>query len=371
MSKILFFDFNMPYLIQDKDLPVGGATVQAYYWILGLLAHGQEVGVLIPDNINTNIEKRSNIKFLKTFTVIKNDSVLKWLYPRYSKLNFSIHQFKPKYIYQAGSGFITWILAYISKKKNIIFIHRIANDADTDERIKQRLPFFTRIFYEYGLRNADKIICQNKYQYKNIKKRFPNKSVMVIHNPYFCEFVSNDIVLFKDRNYIAWLGVFQKQKNLPALLYIVKKLPNVMFKIAGKCKKGIDSETKNTIEELKKFTNVTFVGYLKRTEINKFLSNSYALLNTSHYEGFSNTFLEAFAAGTPVISLKGVDPDRIISNNRLGYVCNDYTEIPKLIKRMLNNKHYFDLCVRCQQYVFKSHNHIFLTKKLIEFLKTT
>jgi len=70
---------------------------------------------------------------------------------------------------------------------------------------------------------------------------------------------------------------------------------------------------------LKELPNVKFSGYIKRADMNNFLSEAYALLNTSHFEGFSNTFLEAWAVGTPVISTIYVNPDNIINEKSLGF----------------------------------------------------
>ena len=51
------------------------------------------------------------------------------------------------------------------------------------------------------------------------------------------------------------------------------------------------------------------------------IAGARALLNTSVAEGFPNAFLEAWALGTPVISLF-VDPANLIRTHRLGYVCD-------------------------------------------------
>ena len=47
MIKFLFFDFNIPFLLEDKKKAVGGATVQTLNWIQGLISNEKNVGVLV------------------------------------------------------------------------------------------------------------------------------------------------------------------------------------------------------------------------------------------------------------------------------------------------------------------------------------
>jgi len=367
MNKILFFDFNLPYLLSDSDLPVGGATIQAQKWIAGLSAAGQEIGVLV-DGF-TNYPTNGDIDFVKTFDLKKGIPVLNWIYYRYPKLNQAIKAYQPDYIYHAGAGFTSWVLATIAKRNNIKFIYRVANDADTDERIKQRLPNVTRFFYEQSLKITDVILCQNQYQFKNLKRKFPDKSIAVFHNPYdFGEHLPL-IKPLNERKYVAWLGIFQYQKNLSALSEIVKALPSLEFRIAGKPQKNLDNETSNALKNLRKCPNVEFVGFLKRSEVNTFLSSAYLLLNTSHYEGFSNTFLEALAAGTPIVCTQKVDPDEIVTTNNLGFACENYEQIPAAIQKLLKEEKYLAACKRCRKYILKAHDHRVLTRQLLNYLK--
>lgn len=368
MNKILFFDFNIPYLLADEDFPVGGATVQAQKWIAGLSAVGTEVGVLVDGFCNYPV--KSDVDFVKTFDLNKGVPFLNWIYYRYPKLNKAIKAYQPDYIYHAGAGFTSWVLATIAKRNGIKFIYRVANDADTDDRIKQRLPNTTRFFYEQSLKITDVILCQNQYQFKNLKRKCPGKSITIFHNPYdFGEHLPMIKPLSK-RKYIAWLGIFKSQKNLSALLNTVKRLSSIEFRIAGKPQKTLDLQTKRALSELDKCPNVRFVGFLRRAEISNFLSKAYALLNTSYYEGFSNTFLEALAVGTPIVCTTNVDPDAIIANHSLGKTCDTHDELARTLETLMGSKDYFEMCKKCQHYALQSHDCRVLSKRLMEILSS-
>ena len=57
-------------------------------------------------------------------------------------------------------------------------------------------------------------------------------------------------------------------------------------------------------------------GLVARDRLPALYSAATALLCTSDYEGFPNTFLEAWSFGTPVVSM--VDPDSLLSTRGLG-----------------------------------------------------
>ena len=162
--------------------------------------------------------------------------------------------------------------------------------------------------------------------------------------------------------YVAWVGIFQKQKNLSQLLSIAKKLPMCKFKIAGQKLKSIDEETSGTLKLLEKLNNVEFVGMIKRNQIFNFLANAYCLLNTSHYEGFSNTYLESFSVHTPVVTRNITDPDNIIKEFNLGISVKNYSDIPNAIINIIEKKYEFN---NFSKYLNKYHDPVNISKKLI------
>ena len=136
---------------------------------------------------------------------------------------------------------------------------------------------------------------------------------------------------------------------------IAKKFPNYSFFIAGKSDVRIDEETKLTLEKLKECDNIKFVGFLKRSEIREFLGNAIALINTSFYEGFSNTFLESFEVGTPVLATSNVDPDKIIQKNNLGFVSENHEHLDRIVNKIINFESYDLISKKCREYVLNNH----------------
>ena len=224
--------------------------------------------------------------------------------------------------------------------------------------------------YRYGVARADMILCQNRYQYDQVLQRYPRKNVAIFSNPFDTSQPLPSILPRKERKYIAWLGIFKKAKNMPLLLRIARELPEQEFRIGGTLPNRITKETTDVIEMLQELNNVTFMGYVKRKDVLNFLAGSLALLSTSHHEGFSNTFLESLAAGTPVIAPSRVDPDQFISKNQLGMTSPNDNDFPDLIQKIyhMNSERYARMATRCRSYVLDHHSPVAKAEELIELL---
>ncbi len=368
----------MPYYIANLNYPVGGATVEWFSWIIGFKDNGWVVKVLSSQraeeriSTNTNTDTDIDIEIIYTYKVNKGISILRWFYYRIPVILKSVISSRPDVIVQECASLNTAIMAFVAKVLKIPFVYRVANDIDSDDRIKQRLSRFDKFLYSRAIKTANAIVCQNNYQLANFQQLFKSgKRICKIHNP--IQLNKETMVVPKsERKYISWIGVFQKQKNLPVLLEIANKMPSILFKVAGKKQTGLsDKTTIDALEELRKCKNVQFVGYLQRDEIPPFLRNSLLLLNTSFYEGFSNTYLEAFSSGTPVVTTKFSNPDSLINQNNIGFVATTHSELCSCIKQILEMEpqEYLTTCLRARAYIEKNHNPKLLAKEFIKVIE--
>ena len=149
------------------------------------------------------------------------------------------------------------------------------------------------------------------------------------------------------------------------MLNIALALPELTFKVAGtEISKGIlDSSTQEALTKLKNTRNVEFVGNLNREEIFPFLARAICLLNTSHEEGFSNTYLEAYSVGTPVVTRKNTDPDNLIATLNLGRVVDTYEQIPDAIRFVYSGN--IDYGERMKDYLINNHDPVKLSRQML------
>jgi glycosyltransferase involved in cell wall biosynthesis len=75
------------------------------------------------------------------------------------------------------------------------------------------------------------------------------------------------------------------------------------------------------IRRAKELPNVTLLERVPFELIEGYFANARLHLNTSLFEGFPNTFLQAAKYGVPTISLQ-VDPGDMLSHHGCGLVCN-------------------------------------------------
>ncbi|MGH7255989.1 MAG: glycosyltransferase, partial [Nitrospirales bacterium] len=64
-------------------------------------------------------------------------------------------------------------------------------------------------------------------------------------------------------------------------------------------------------------TNVTLALDVPLPEVDRFFARAKILVNTSTYEGFPNTFVQAALHGAPILSWT-VDPDRVLTTQQIG-----------------------------------------------------
>jgi glycosyltransferase involved in cell wall biosynthesis len=150
-------------------------------------------------------------------------------------------------------------------------------------------------------------------------------------------------------DYFLYVGWIDKRKGFSDFYKLVKNSPEHAFKVIGPPR---DDEGLYYYEKLRPLKNVTLLGKLDHSETLQYIASSKALISTSQMEGFPNIFIEAWASGIPVLSLK-VDPGNIIKKERLGVTANG--DVNYLIKAINTFTYTRDFAERAKKYVERTH----------------
>jgi len=151
--------------------------------------------------------------------------------------------------------------------------------------------------------------------------------------------------------------MLRQPKRPDLLVKIAQKAPHLRFVVCG----GLSDHRSpvgygaRIAADLRTLPNVDYRGQVAPDKAHEIIANASVLLCTSDGEGFPNVFLEAWANGTPVVSLT-IDPDRVIEKKKIGLVSrnveNAIADLTALIAAPeLREK----TAVRCRQYVAETH----------------
>ncbi len=373
--KLLFFDQRIPFLLENRGEPIGGASTRVFHLITELSRQGHRTGILTWIGANSKVKEHPGFDIVESYRFLDliphSRSKIKgydFIYDRFLMYK-AVKAYNPDFMFQICSALNTGVLAWIANRLSIPFVFLAASNADADGGYENILNKISQYSYQYGLRNARLIICQNSYQYNLFRRKFKKEKLLLMPNPFRYQGSLPSPRPYKDRKYVAWLGNFSPVKNLPILSSIAKALPQVKFKIAGSLMRTTNQEILSALKDLETYKNVELVGRLTRNQVFPFLSNAYLLLNTSFLEGFSNTFLESFAVGTSVVTRNCIDPDQIINTHRIGATMENYEDLTEAIATAISDPNFDDMVVRCVNYVSQFHDVTSICEKLVEKLK--
>ena len=112
--------------------------------------------------------------------------------------------------------------------------------------------------------------------------------------------------------------------------------------------------------------NLTFSGKVLFGEIGGYFQKAKILVNTSDSEGFPNTFVQAAAAGTAILSYT-VNPDEFLTRYNCGISClADMDKLRQGLAFLLENSRYLEIGQNGRKYAEQIHD----ITKIIEHYKT-
>jgi glycosyltransferase involved in cell wall biosynthesis len=129
---------------------------------------------------------------------------------------------------------------------------------------------------------------------------------------------------------LLWVGRFHAKKRPSWILDLAEACPQTRIDVVGDGRQG-DSTVEEFLRRASRIAHVTLHGRLAPGTLGPFYDQADLLICTSLNEGFPNTFLEAWARGTPTVST--FDPDGIISRHRMGAAGHTIAELRDAVER--------------------------------------
>jgi glycosyltransferase involved in cell wall biosynthesis len=223
---------------------------------------------------------------------------------------------------------------------------------DKEENWRQYLKrMILHNFYVFNCRLASRIICQTEEQRELIDKKL-KRTARVIRNGH--PIPSNSFEKSDELFNIIWIGKYWKNPDIfVKLAEEFSEVPNLSFLMVGIFP---DELKKRFLQYSCLIPNFKFVGELANGEVNRLLEKCHVLVNTSDYEGFSNTFIQAWMRGVPVVSFR-VNPDGVLLKSKVGFHSQTIENLKRDIMNLVRDKTlYKSYSLNSIHYAHRKHN---------------
>jgi glycosyltransferase involved in cell wall biosynthesis len=187
--------------------------------------------------------------------------------------------------------------------------------------------FLEKRSVEYGIRRASCIVTQTSDQAKLLERNYRRKANAIIPNFHPLPGEKLDKSGELTVTWVAGLKPWKRPEAFLDLANALEDLASVRFVMVGpeSSGSGARSWASALLQRIHSTPNLEYRGGQTQAQVNGLLARSHVFVNTSDYEGFPNTFIQAWMREAAVVSLD-VDPDSLLEHEGLGIVCGNSSE---------------------------------------------
>lgn len=337
---------------------VAGIQVQMWFWAKTFASHGWKVysfsekGIRLSDD-SVRFVKLRQPRILHTLHLQLVTELLGCL-----KLGF-IH---PNLVVLRGArreNFFVAILCKLLSIKTVFFGASDVGFIPGKEQIAGSRK--NTIIFRKSIRYIDYFVTQNEIQHDSLFFNYCRKSI-VVPNIWLPTSRSKS----REKGYdVLWIANLRPLKRAEWLLGLANSLPARSFAMVGGPN---DPKYYDYIEqEANKIPNIDFIGAKPFNYVDNLLSNSKLLVCTSEFEGFPNTFLQAWANSIPVVST--VNPNKILTEKGIGIYVETLEDLIQKVDNLLSDKQLYNLMkTNIKAYFEANHSNEVAYNKIIKLL---
>jgi glycosyltransferase involved in cell wall biosynthesis len=276
----------------------------------------------------------------------------------------ALARIRPHVIYQRVACGYTGICALYARRHGAQLIWHVAHDTDVTARtldtgrnfVRRRLE---KLSVEFGLRRAHRIVVQTQQQHRLLQREYGRTADTLIPNFDTAPARSPEKV---QPPIVAWVANIKAWKRPEAFVRLAAQLHGVLdarFIMMGAAPPNTRGrgELDRLRQAIAATPNLTYVGHGRQDEVHDLLAQASIFVNTSLYEGFPNTFIQAWMRDTVVVSLD-VDPDGVLSRLGTGICAGSESSMAAAVTRLL-----LDPASRLP-YIERARHHVHATHSL-------
>ena len=347
---------------------VGGVERQMGVLSKELVRQGKQVSVITWDEGQDDDIVVDGVRVIKLCKESDGVRFLRFFVPRWTSLVRALSKADADVYYHNCAEYVTGQIAAWCNWNQKSFVYSIASDPECENPPHNMIKFRDRMFYKYGLRQATAVGTQTDVQKNTLlinygidAEKIPMAGSVELN-------ISNesDPRQLLTEFSVLWLGRLAPVKRAEWLLEIARRMPETRFDLVG----GFDRDqvySDHILGIARNLENLKNRGKVPFKQVFDFFNSTSILLNTSEYEGFPNTFLEAWSYGVPVVST--VDPDSVLSRNNIGVVVKTIDDAIRAIEKLKSNPNLLQgMSQNCLNYYGRNHSPSVVASKLANFL---
>lgn len=313
-----------PVLSGDTSLKlIGGAEVQQNFLARELARRGHQVSVVCLDHGQSDGSMVDGIKVFRTHQAMEGLPVLRFIHPRFTSVWRAMQRADADIYYQRAGSALTGFVSAFARVNGRRSVFSSASDFNFDPSLPDLRFSRDKWLYRWGVRNASAVVVQSERQRIACHAMFGIESELISS----C-FSTRDYSAKQDGS-IIWVGSVKAIKRPECFVALAKACPEYKFKMIGG---GSDSDMEKLRCAASGLSNLSILGYVPFAEVAQHFDETSIHVNTSIIEGFPNTFMQAWAVGTPTVSF--FDPEVEFEGERVGFVSRSFDEMVATVRRL-------------------------------------
>ncbi len=338
----------------------GGAEMQQLLLARHMVASGIDVSFIVGDYGQPEIETFEGITVIRSFAPFTGNRKLRFPADML-KIRRAMRLAGADVFNQRSTSFFTGQLAYFARRLGKAFTFSAGTEYNAYPDCQGLLRWPMTALYRYGIASADAVIAQTERQRRLMAANF-HREVVVIRNGIAIHDLAPESGAAPGGPARAgaapeflWVGSLVRVKRPELFLEMARRLPEARFTLVGK-RGDDDPEYRDLPDRARAIPNFTYEGFVPPGEITRYYARAYALVNTSRFEGFPNTYLHSWLHGTPVLTID-IDPDGIIEEHAIGTVAGSVERLVEAARSLISNPAARgEMSVRAAAYVRANHD---------------
>ena len=261
---------------------------------------------------------------------------LRFLYPKWISLCRAMRRTNADiYYYNCGDLGLGQVVMWC-RRHGRKCVYSVASDPNCNPELPVLEPLRERVLYRYGLKHVDSVVVQTRRQQQMLREGFGIDSTVItmpVKDLGDNEFVHPETAR-EESAHVLWVGRISREKRFEWLLDVAEQCPKISFEVAG-TPNTYSAYAQTLMKRVAELPNVKMHGRVPHAEMKKVYCRAKVLCCTSEYEGFPNTFVEAWSLGIPVVST--FDPDGVIATNGLGFMAQDVAGIVTCLREVVRS----------------------------------